>query len=60
MIGQGLMPERYHPLVDTMPEQELRDFISHVKAGVDSDLARLKDHNEYLDLLLSKQAARAE
>ncbi|WP_237066393.1 tryptophan halogenase family protein [Microbulbifer guangxiensis] len=57
MIGQGLLPERYHPLVDTMPEQELRDFISHIKGGVDNDLARLKDHNEYLDLLLSRQAS---
>ncbi|SDK62224.1 tryptophan halogenase family protein [Microbulbifer yueqingensis] len=55
MIGQGLMPERYHPLVDTMPEQELRDFIAHVKAGVDGDLSRLQDHNTYLASLMSGQ-----
>lgn len=55
MIGQGLMPERYHPLVDTMPEQELADFIAHVKAGVDNDLARLQDHNAYLANLMARQ-----
>ena len=56
MIGQGLMPERYHSLVDTMPEQELADFIAHIKAGVDGDLAKLQDHNAYLDSFLSRHA----
>jgi len=59
MLGQGLMPERYHPLVDTMPEQELADFIGQVKAEVDSKMARLKDHNAYLAGLLPDSVRRA-
>ncbi|SEA09073.1 tryptophan halogenase family protein [Microbulbifer marinus] len=59
MFGQGLMPERYHPLVDTMPEQELADFIRQVKAGVDDALARLKDHNDYLAGFLPGDQQRA-
>lgn len=59
MLGQGLMPERYHPLVDSMPEQELADFIGQVKAGVDSKLARLGKHNAYLDRFLAGGVQRA-
>jgi tryptophan halogenase len=53
MLGQGLMPERYHPLVDAMSERELSEFMRHIKTGVDNDLARLKPHNEYLKGLLA-------
>lgn len=59
MLGQGLMPKRYHPLVDTMPEGELADFIGQIKAGVDSTLTRLKDHNTYLTGFLPGAAPRA-
>ncbi|WP_323847408.1 tryptophan halogenase family protein [Microbulbifer magnicolonia] len=59
MLGQGLVPERYHPLVDTMPEQELADFIRQIKAGVDNTLAGLKEHNAYLDGFLSGAMRRA-
>ncbi|MBN8430390.1 tryptophan 7-halogenase [Microbulbifer salipaludis] len=48
MIGQGLMPERYHPLVDSMSEQELAGFIQQIKRGVDQQVASLNGHNEYL------------
>ncbi|WP_066967463.1 tryptophan halogenase family protein [Microbulbifer sp. Q7] len=48
MLGQGLMPERYHPLVDSMSEQELAGFIQQIKRGVDQQVASLKDHNDYL------------
>ena len=37
MIGQGLIPERYHALVDTMSEKELADFLAHVKDERGSD-----------------------
>ena len=47
MLGQGLMPEHYHPLVDSMSEQEMRDFMQHVRAGVDQSVSRLQDHNVY-------------
>ncbi len=53
MLDQGLTPQRYHPLVDTMSERELADFIGQVKAHVDSTVARLKEHNAYLASLLS-------
>ncbi|HEY8569060.1 tryptophan halogenase family protein [Microbulbifer sp.] len=48
MIGQGLMPQRYHALVDSMSQQELGDFIGQIKHSIDNIVANLKDHNEYL------------
>jgi tryptophan halogenase len=48
MIGQGIMPERYHALVDTMSTRELTDFLDHIKSNVDGQVGSLPDHNEYL------------
>ena len=48
MLGQGLMPERYHALVDTMSTKELTDFLAHIKSNVDRTIQGLPDHNEYL------------
>lgn len=57
MIGQGLMPERYHALVDTMPEQELREFLNQVKGHVDRTVAGLPSHADYLAKFLAPQSA---
>jgi tryptophan halogenase len=48
MIGQGIMPERYHSLVDSMSVEELTNFLQHIKSNVDRTVAGLPDHNKYL------------
>jgi tryptophan halogenase len=48
MIGQGLMPERYHALVDTMSLKELTEFLAHIKANVDGTVEGLPKHSDYL------------
>ena len=53
MIGQGLMPERYHALVDTMSEKELTDFLQHIKSNVDRTVNGLPAHTDYLASYLS-------
>ena len=53
MLGQGLVPERYHPLVDSMSEQELTEFLQHIRTNVDNTVAQLQGHNEYLAGFLS-------
>lgn len=49
MVGQGVMPRSYHPLVDQIPEQELRGFLS----GVEQTIARCVDampgHQAFID-----------
>jgi len=58
MIGQGLTPERYHALVDTMSEQELKGFLEQIKSNVDRTVARLPSHNDYLPTFLNQQGGR--
>ena len=53
MLGQGLMPERYHALVDTMSRKELTEFLQHIKSNVDRTVDGLPTHTDYLASYLS-------
>lgn len=48
MIGQGIMPAQYHPIVDMMSDDELKGFLDHIKSNVDKTVERLPGHKEYL------------
>lgn len=49
MIGQGVMPEQYHPIVNTMPDGELKAFLEHIKSSIDKTVERLPSHQQYLN-----------
>ena len=49
MIGQGIVPDDYHPLVDALDESQLDDFLSGVRAIVDKTVAGLPTHRQYID-----------
>ena len=51
MIGQGIVPESYHPIADRMSEQELARFLSHIQNNVAGKVAQLPYHHDYLDKL---------
>ena len=48
MLGQGLMPERYHPIVDTMSVSELTSFLKGVSNNVESMVKAMPTHKECL------------
>ncbi|GAA0340979.1 tryptophan 7-halogenase [Bowmanella denitrificans] len=48
MMGQGLTPQQYHPIVDMMSEQELRDFLAHIKSNVSRFVAQLPPHHNFI------------
>ncbi len=48
MIGQGLIPENYHPMVDNMSDKELRDFFTHLENKMTSIVAKLSKHSDYV------------
>ncbi|MBJ2129212.1 tryptophan 7-halogenase [Alteromonas sp. IB21] len=48
MIGQGLMPQSYHPIVDTMSRQELETLLNSIKQGIDKTVAKLPPHQDYI------------
>ncbi|MEP6898727.1 MAG: tryptophan halogenase family protein [Rhodanobacter sp.] len=49
MIGQGIMPGAYHPLVDQMPEQDLRKFVTGVGNVIASCVDSMPMHQIFID-----------
>ncbi len=48
MIGQGIMPERYHALVDAMSVDELTHFLQQIKSTIDSTVSGMPMHKDYI------------
>ena len=49
MLGQGITPEQYHPVVDVMGDDELKRFLQDIKSKVDNTLAQMPKHEVYVD-----------
>jgi tryptophan halogenase len=49
MLGQGIEPKSYHPIVDMMSEQELRRFMQFQRHKVDYVVNQLATHREFID-----------
>ena len=49
MLGQGIVPEQYHPVVDVMDTDELDKFLKEIKSNVDHTVAQLPDHEAYIE-----------
>jgi tryptophan 7-halogenase len=48
MLGQGLMPKQYHPIIDLMGDDELANFLDKIKSGVRRKVDNWPDHNEFI------------
>ncbi len=48
MMGQGIEPKTYHPIVDMMGEQELRQFMQIQGQRVDHVVNQLPGHREFI------------
>lgn len=48
MLGQGLMPNGYHPIVDLMSRSELESFIQSIRQPIDQALSVMPTHGDYL------------
>ena len=48
MLGQGLMPEQYHPIVNMMSDEELIGFLDNIKANVDKLVDQLPSHQAFI------------
>jgi tryptophan 7-halogenase len=49
MLGQGIKPKSYHPIVDMISEQELRQFMQIQAQRVDHLLQQLPSHQEFIN-----------
>ena len=51
MIGQGIVPDSYHPIADRMSEEELARFLKHIQSNIQGKVEQLPDHSRYLQTL---------
>ena len=48
MLGQGILPEQYHPAADVLSEDELTRFLAGIRSRVDNTVAKLPGHEAYV------------
>lgn len=48
MVGQGLMPNNYHSLVDTLTQDQLVEYLANIRTLLNKAVAVLPSHNEYI------------
>ncbi|MGI9249663.1 MAG: tryptophan halogenase family protein [Pseudohongiellaceae bacterium] len=49
MLGQHIVPQSYHPIVDAMPIEELTRFLEGLKARTRDQVAKMPSHQAFLD-----------
>ncbi len=48
MLGQGIMPEQYHPVTNVMTDDELTQFMRKIRERVAATVAKLPNHETYV------------
>ncbi|WP_111978979.1 tryptophan halogenase family protein [Algibacillus agarilyticus] len=48
MLGQGIMPEQYHAIVDLMPDEELQQFLNQIKTSIARKVASMPKHTDFI------------
>ncbi|RBP48731.1 tryptophan halogenase family protein [Arenicella xantha] len=49
MLGQGLLPEQYHPIVNMMSDDELSAFLRGIDQTVTNQVRQLPSHQQFID-----------
>ncbi len=49
MLGQGLEPEQYHPIVNMMSDEELERFLTGIHGSVGKLVDQLPEHQRFID-----------
>lgn len=49
MLGQGLMPEQYHPIVNMMSDDELKQFLTGINKSAYQLVGQLPEHQRFID-----------
>ncbi|MGB9991269.1 tryptophan halogenase family protein [Pseudoduganella rhizocola] len=48
MLGQRIIPQSYHPIVDNMPEGKLLDYVDGMRATLEHAVASMPTHDEWI------------
>jgi tryptophan halogenase len=57
MLGQGLVPEQYHPIVDSMSDVELSQFLKGITDKVDHLVSQLPSHPSFISKYCPAESA---
>ena len=49
MLGQGVVPEQYHPIVNMMSDEELDRFLNGIHDSVQKFVGQLPEHQRFID-----------
>ena len=49
MLGQGLMPSSYHPIVKLMPERDLKSLLNSIATDVNNSVAIMSTHQNFVN-----------
>jgi tryptophan halogenase len=49
MLGQGLLPENYHPIVNMMTDEELKSFLMIIRNSVNNLIDQLPSHQQFIN-----------
>lgn len=49
MLGQGLIPDDYHPLARLMTDSELPQFLGSLSRSISQAVAKLPDHQSFIE-----------
>jgi len=49
MIGQGLIPEDYHPMADTLSQEQIDELMASLKTIIGKTVSNLPSHQDFLD-----------
>ena len=59
MMGQGIMPQSYHPVATKLSDAELEHLLGGLRESVSKTVAGLPEHHAYVAQYCGVQAARA-
>ena len=48
MMGQGIMPQAYHPIAAKLADDELTRFLDGIRGGIAKSVASMPSHAEYV------------
>jgi len=54
MMGQGIVPEQYHPIVAAMSAQEQKVFLNGIRSTVARTVEQLPPHEQFIQQYLGK------
>jgi tryptophan halogenase len=52
MLGQGVVPRDYHPIADSLSDQQLQEKLANMKKLKMEPLSKIPSHDEFLKMFV--------